>query len=110
MTNHPEILAALINAVGTIIAAAIGGVSVLIVALHRKAVVDLAKSVEAFYAIETALIERQLRAEGNSNPSENQIRQRRGKLRKEILGDNQPERWLTARQARKIRARYLSFE
>ncbi|BDV00880.1 hypothetical protein TDMWS_09650 [Thermodesulfomicrobium sp. WS] len=110
MTTNVDILAAIINAAATVFAAAIGGASVLIVALHRKAVIDLAKFVEAFYELETALLIRQLQEKGNNEPSENQIRQRRGVVRKEILGDNQPERWLTARQARRIHARYFSYE
>lgn len=103
-----EIVTALIHAGGTVLAATIGSVSVLLVAVHRKWVVHLARTVEAYHAMETEWVKQDILASGNE-ATEGRITNRRGVLRRELLGDERPE-FVSANQARKVRARYFNFD
>lgn len=101
-----EIVAAIISASGTVLAALIGGASVLVVALHRRWIIELAKSVEFYHALETAWLRESLRQELGREPTEGQINQRRGQRRRNLMGKIEHE-VLTARQAAAIRTRYF---
>ncbi|WP_142804409.1 hypothetical protein [Tepidiphilus sp. J10] len=100
------ILAAIISASGTVLAALIGGASVLVVALHRRKIIALAKSVEFYHALETEWLRESLRKELGQEPTDGQINHRRGQKRRSLMGSID-HAVLTARQAAAIRARYF---
>jgi len=115
----PEVLAALIGAAGTVLAALIGGGSVLLVALHRRWIIELARSVEAYHRMETEWVKQSIaQNRGTNGPkrsyteqaSDVQIRARRGQLRKALLGEDHPRVILSAREAKRIRARYFDYD
>lgn len=100
------IVAAIISASGTVLAALIGGASVLVVALHRRWIIELSKSVEFYHALETEWLRAGLRQELGQEPTEGQINHRRGRQRKHLMGEVE-HKVLTARQAAAIRMRYF---
>lgn len=100
------IVAAIISASGTVLAALIGGASVLMVAFHRRWIIELARSVEFYHALETAWLRESLRQELGREPTEGQINHRRGKQRKRLMGEID-HTVLTGRQAAMIRRRYF---
>ena len=115
----PEVLAALIGAAGTVLAALIGGGSVLLVTLHRRWIIELARSVEAYHRMETEWVKQSIAQNGGTNgpkrsyieqASDAQIRARRGQLRKALLGEGHPRVILSAREAKRIRARYFDYD
>jgi len=108
--HDPQVVAAFVTAVGTILAAMIGGASVLLIAWHRRNVIELARSVEAYYCLETQWVRQLLASEGVTQPNDGQITQRRGRLRKDVMGDGHPGRLLTGKQAKSLRMRYFSYE
>ena len=103
-----DIISAIILASGAVFAAIIGGGSVLIVAMHRKRIIELAKTVEAYHRMETEWVRRQVLAQGEEI-TEGRISKRRGILRKEILGEDRPN-FVSGNKARTIRKAYLSFD
>lgn len=106
---NAEYLAALIEAGGTVLAALIGAGGAVAIVLHHKVVIDLARSVEAYHALETERT-RRLSLDEGKDVSDTNLRSCRGVLRKKSLGDARPERLLNANDALRIRARYFSFK
>lgn len=107
-----QITGAMIQAAGTVIAAIIGSASLLAIALHRNNIIRLAKSTEAYYQIEAEWVKKQLKEQGNTNPTEQQIKNMRGKLRSDLMGKDHSKRsdFMNSREALKIRSKYLSFD
>lgn len=106
---EPQIQAALIQAAGTVLAALIGGGSILLVAIHRKWIIELARSVEAYHQLETEWVKKLLTEEGK-DITDARINERRGRLRKAILGNDRPDKLCNARDARSIRSKYFSYD
>lgn len=98
-----QIIAACIEAAGTAFA---GGAAAYAI-MHRKDVITLAKEVAAYHSMEGKLIEK-LIEEGGGESDENVIQAQRGILRKKLVPENRPS--MTAAQAKRLRAKYLSFD
>lgn len=82
----PEILTALIEAAGTIIASIIGVSGVYLVVKNRKDIIKLSKEVEAYHKHEGNLVKKILECE-NKGTTQSMIQSRRGTLRTELIQD-----------------------
>ena len=99
---HYEIIAALINAAGTIIAASIGVAGVYALFKHRRKVQMLSEQIEAYHHFEGELTREIYRLKNNSELSESSLPSFRGKLRNELVKDEQRPS-MTAKEAIKMR-------
>lgn len=102
-----EIQVALIEAGATVLAALIATAGVAVILAHRRTVIELAKEVEAYHAQEGRLVEMIIRRD-SEEPTEGLIRSRRGQYRSHSSSEGRPT--MTAKQARRIRRRYLNTD
>ena len=105
---NPEILIALIEAAGTIIASIIGVAGVFLIVKNRKDIIKLSKEVESYHKHEGNLVKKILEYE-KKETDPNMIQKHRGTLRAELIQDSEEKPSMTSEQARKLRKKYLSF-
>jgi len=102
-----EVIAALINAGGTVIAAVIGVAGVFSIVKHRSKVQRLSQQVEAYYHFEGELAREIYRLQNNrAELSEPSLPAFRGQLRSRLAKDDQRPS-MTAKEAVELRNRIL---
>ena len=105
---NTDIVAALIEAGGSVLAAMIGVAGLLAIFKHRLRVDTLAKEVSAYYHHETQLVVAIFRLRNpEQEPDETKVKFLRGKLRSEFATD-QPRPTMSAVEANKARKRILN--
>ena len=104
-----EIIAALINAAGSILAAAVGVGGVAIILRHRRTVRELADNVAAYWHLEAALIRELERRDnpGAGEPSQERLPALRRQWRDRLCAGDAPRPTLSAEQARRLAKRLI---
>lgn len=104
-----NIIVALIEAAGTIIASAIATAGVLVIFKARKNIIDLANNVEAYHKHETRLVKKIFELEDKREATDDLIKHHRGSLRSKLTPQDEDKPSMSADQAKKIRKQYLDF-
>lgn len=102
----PEVITALIQALGTILVAIVGTASVVLVAGRRGWATRVARSGEAYYLIEAKWVKLGILA-SSDEMTDVRISNRRGSLRREIFGDECPA-FISSCQEKMLHARYFN--
>ena len=96
---NPEILIALIEAAGTIIASIIGVAGVFLIVKNRQDIIKLSKEVESYHKHEGNLVKKILLFE-NKETTPSMIQSRRGTLRTELIQEVEEKPSMTSEQKR----------
>ena len=105
----PEIVSALIQTLGTIIASIIGVAGIFLIVKNREDIIKLSKEVEAYHKHEGNLVKKILELE-NKEITPSMIQKHRGTLRNELINQTEDKRpRMTSQQAINLRKKYLSF-
>lgn len=102
-----QILSAIIEASGVVIASVIASLGVFLLFRHRQKVVTLTRAVEAYHQVEGLLVEELLKRQGQ-DATASLISVWRGKFRTQLGADR--ESMMLPRDAARIRRSYFSAD
>lgn len=103
---NEQIVSSLIAGGSSIIGAIIVTGGVYKIARHRKSVINLCENIERYHDLEHKLVSMILKL-NNEEVSDNMVINRKGKLRKEFLGNQTFDSMMTVKEAKKIKKRYF---